>query len=194
MSTATKQPYADVLPVAQRIVEALRPYCERIELAGSLRRQRPMIGDIELVALPRLHRNLIGEAIDGEAKQRQKKATRLDKFLAERGVNLLKDGPLQKQFRYGRFTVDLFLPASAAHWGSIFTIRTGSAEFSKWLVDAPAQAAGLKFRDGLVWHIFGNEIVPTPEERDVFEALRLPFVPLEERDDERWLKYYEGAG
>ncbi len=31
-------PYAEALPLAQQLVEILAPTCERIEIAGSLRR------------------------------------------------------------------------------------------------------------------------------------------------------------
>ena len=48
MSTATKTHRADILPLAQRLLDALRPYCERAELAGSLRRQQPLVGVIEV--------------------------------------------------------------------------------------------------------------------------------------------------
>ena len=57
----TKRPYSQVLPIAESLVEKLRPACERIEIAGSLRREKAMVGDIEIVAVPRLERDLLGE-------------------------------------------------------------------------------------------------------------------------------------
>ena len=35
MSTATKTAIATITPVAHRLLDALAPYCERIELAGT---------------------------------------------------------------------------------------------------------------------------------------------------------------
>lgn len=177
MSNTTKQPLAQVETVAQRIIEALAPFCERIEVAGSIRRRRPLVGDIEIVALPRRQRNLFGEPVNSP--------TELDVFLAEKGVAFLKNGDKYKSFGYGRHKVDLFLPASAAHWGCVFTIRTGSAEFSQWLVTEPCRKRGGMFRDGRLW--VAGRLVDTPEEADVFTALGVPWVPPEERDDGRWL-------
>jgi DNA polymerase/3'-5' exonuclease PolX len=39
--------------IAQKYVELLRPYCKRIEIAGSIRRQRPEVKDIEIVCIPK---------------------------------------------------------------------------------------------------------------------------------------------
>src|SRR3990167_4917734 len=41
---------------ARALVDELLPSCERIEIAGSLRRRCPMVGDIELVAIPQFVR------------------------------------------------------------------------------------------------------------------------------------------
>src|SRR5271170_871003 len=38
--------------VARKIVEELRPVCDRIEIAGSLRRGNPAVHDIDLVLVP----------------------------------------------------------------------------------------------------------------------------------------------
>ena len=38
MSSGEKQPRAVVLPITERLVSILAPFCERIEIAGSLRR------------------------------------------------------------------------------------------------------------------------------------------------------------
>lgn len=39
--------------IADKVVTALRPLCERIEIAGSVRRARPEVNDVDLVLLPR---------------------------------------------------------------------------------------------------------------------------------------------
>lgn len=180
MSTGEKLPYADVYPVAAHIAEAIRPYCDRVEIAGSLRRKRHIIGDIEIVALPKRAKNLFGEPTGG--------MTELDVFLALKGLQMIKDGDKYKQFVYGRFSVDLFLPESAAHWGAIYTIRTGSHDFNLWIMQQRCKQAGVKFVDGRITH-YRHGLLDTPEESDVFEALNMDYAPPEERDDRRWLAY-----
>ena len=46
MSETTKRPYAQVMRVAEILVDSLRPHCHRIEIAGSLRRQEEMVFDL----------------------------------------------------------------------------------------------------------------------------------------------------
>ena len=175
MSTATKQPLPVVLPVAERLVAALRPHCLRIEIAGSLRRERPLVGDIEIVAIPIRPTDLFGAPVKGK--------TPLDVFLDSKGITFTRRGERYQQFAYGRHTVDLFLP-TAETWGSIFTIRTGSWEFSRWLVTS--QAAGgaapntIQPRDGRLYE--SGRLLATPEEVDVFHALGLVYIEPSERN------------
>lgn len=48
----TKIPLATAKEVAGQLVEQLTDACKRIEVAGSIRRCRLEIGDIEIVAIP----------------------------------------------------------------------------------------------------------------------------------------------
>jgi DNA polymerase/3'-5' exonuclease PolX len=47
-----KYPRYTAMAVAEELVEALRPCCERIEIAGSLRRGKQFVGDVEIVYVP----------------------------------------------------------------------------------------------------------------------------------------------
>lgn len=188
MSATAKSPLAEARRTAAHIANTLAPFCHTIEIAGSIRRERPQVGDIEIVALPRRQTDLLGIAVPGLMP--------LEAFLQEKRVQIIKGGynpknkGLQKymQFKYGRFSVDLFMPESAAHWGSIFTIRTGSHDFNMWLMNSRAPAVGVKFISGLLY-TWQRQLIPTPEEEDVFAALKMPFVPPADRDDGRWLRY-----
>lgn len=175
MSSGDKAPYDLVLSVARRLVDALRPHCLRVELAGSLRREKPMVGDIEIVAVPQRQLDLFGTPVPGR--------TDLDRFLDSRHVEFTKRGDRYQQFTCGRerYTVDLFLPTLAT-WGSVFTIRTGSWEFSRWLVTARAAGGAapdtIAFVDGRLYE--SGRRLHTPEEDDVFAALGLAFIsPIE---------------
>lgn len=178
MSTTTKRPIQTVMPIAQRLLSALAPNCHRVELAGSLRRGRPLVGDIELVAIPIRPTNLLGEELGG--------STALDHYLDSRAIQFVKRGQKYQQFQYGPYLVDLFL-ATPATWGSVFTIRTGSADFSKWLVTHEPRGA-------CPWQVsFGNananpgrlthngRLLSTPEETDVFNALGLAYIDPTQR-------------
>lgn len=182
MSKNNKRPYADVLPVAQHIVSQLQPFCDRIEIAGSLRRQRPMIGDIEIVALPTRTLNLFRQPTD--------KPTQLDLFLREKlGPNLGKDGDKYKQFTYGRFQVDLFLPASPDHWACVYLIRTGSHDFNMFIMSYQSRQRRVTFRHGQLFERHSETPLHTPDETAVFDHLHMDFVPPEKRDRNMWLDY-----
>lgn len=171
MSTATRTPLPVIRPVADRIIEFLRPHCRRIEVAGSIRREKPLVGDIEIVAIPIRPMTLFGEELFD-------RPTSLDRFLDQLGrITFSKRGARYQQFTAGRYTVDLFLP-TADTWGSVFTIRTGSWEFSRWLVTSQA-AGGAKpnevvFQDGRL--LANGRLLDTPEETDVFAALGLAWI------------------
>lgn len=175
-SQKLKLPYAEVMPFAERIVEAITPFCLRVEIAGSLRRRKSEVGDIEIVAIPKRPKNLFGKELTNEP-------TMLDSFLDSNNVQFNTRGPLMQQFKYGKHTVDLFLPMIPT-WGAIMTIRTGSADFSRWLVMSQAAGGacpeGVRFWQGRVFH--NMRVLETPEEADVFAALGLAWIEPVDRN------------
>lgn len=177
-------PYADALAVAEQLVTELAPACERILIAGSLRRGKAEVGDIEIVACPRM--TLTTDMFDLPVRGMEHSA--LDDALAqiERG-EYTKNGPKYKQFSYGGASVDLFL-VTRETWGCVATIRTGSADFTHWLVTPRRQGGGcpshLRFSGGRIWE--GARALETSEERDVFAALDVAWVEPAERNAGRW--------
>lgn len=191
-------PASEAMPLAAGLVAAMRPYCERVQIAGSLRRGREQVGDIELVAIPRWEQRA-GRALFGEE-----------------GVNLLHEwavGPGREwvcwikpataeivpwqprpEGQYWRGLVgdgiklDLLL-ASPESWGVDLLIRTGSAEWNLALMTY-AKRRGTPFSGGRLRDHTGRP-VPTPEEEDVFGALGLAWVEPAERTGAAALR---GAG
>lgn len=172
----TKLPYADALALAQDFIYPLRFTCQRIEIAGSIRRRKPEVGDIEIVCIPK---TMAVADLFGAITER----SLLEERLRAQGLRALKNGPLFKQFDIGRCTVDLFI-TTPEKWGVIYAIRTGCAEFSRWLVTRRnargALPSNMHVADGRLW--LGDEAIDTPEEKDFFEAIHLPWMEPEERN------------
>lgn len=169
-----KRAYSEVMRAAGALVECLQPACERIAIAGSLRRKKPEVGDIEIVAIPSPVLNLFGEA-SGE--------TYVDYCLADWGIHLSKNGPKYKQWQSGdACQIDLFL-ATPDNWGLILMIRTGSADFSKRMMTQRAWGGylpdGLKVSDGQVWQMGAH--VSVPEEADLFALWKMDYIEPGER-------------
>lgn len=177
-------PYAEALTIANTLLALLAPVCERIEIAGSLRRQKAEVGDVELVAIPRyeVERDLFGD----EVARRSLLDAELRSWPPIRNT-LAKDGDRYKQFTWATMPIDLFL-VTPETWGVLFAIRTGSADFAKWLV-TPGWAGGAlplggKVQEGRLW--IGGQLIATPEEADLFAAIDLPWVPPAERTVGQW--------
>lgn len=195
MSDTIKRPYGHMRRVADKILERFAPACVRIEAAGSLRRERPQVGDIELVAIPRFERPVMGPQMGW---------SEVDKLLAEfeaKGGIYIETGKKNRgherkyvkfSFTIGadRYACDLFLQPDPATWGLNFMVRTGSAEFAQRMVTTKG-AGGLKpdgifIKEARVYRaaLFPgavDELLETPEEDDIFDLWGMDFVPPQER-------------
>lgn len=174
---AERFPLARAEEVAAALAVALEPACDRIQIAGSIRRRAADVKDIEVVVVPRVRRDLFGEIDEGPTVldalvDVMIAAGRLAPRLSTAGVKCM--GRRHKRLTAVRsgVPVDLFAVLPPAQWGAILAIRTGPADYSKTLV-TECQRAGLVCRDGALWR--GSDVVPTPEEVDFIRECGLHF-------------------
>lgn len=181
MSKGDKIPYRAALEVAQALETSLAFVCERTLIAGSLRRQKSEVGDLELVVMPKTEpiTDMFGEVVGQRSL--------LDDALTDIAPSRSKDGERYKQFVWEGVPVDLFI-ATRDTWGCIATIRTGSADFTHWLVTPRNKGGGcfshLKFHEGRLMD--GGKALDTSEELLLFAALEQPWVGPVDRNDGRW--------
>jgi len=172
MKMKAKIPSEIAEQIARQYAERLQPFCDRLEIAGSIRRRKAEVGDIEIVALPKPFVDLFGNENGYQ-----------DPMLA--GVWVNKSGPRYKQYALPEgVNLDLFIVLPPAQWGVIFALRTGGAEFSRRLV-TPKPYGYLPreyvIKDGAVHRADTGEIVPTPEEEDFLALCGVANIPPQER-------------
>lgn len=179
-----KLPLADAERHAARLVGLLESACERIAVAGSIRRRKPEVGDIEVVAIPLRVLDMFGEPSGSMLDPR------LERLVRDGELVPIKGGNHFKQFTVpaAGCKLDLFL-CNPDTWGMIFTVRTGSAGFSHALVTPRDRYTSdgrrgmlpsyLRVKDARIWH--GEAALATPEETDVFRTLGIEWIPPEER-------------
>ena len=177
--------------VGLRVVEKLRPFCDRIEIAGSIRRQKPWVNDVEIVLIPKSEkreRQVLVQAADlwtADVYRTEIEVVRDPGYavaVTELAVTIVR-GVKLGEAKYtqilveGGTKVDLFT-ARPENWGYIFAIRTGSHEYSQGLL-ARGNRLGLKGVEGM-WTRFGKPI-EVREEKEVFSILGIRYVPPTER-------------
>lgn len=172
-----KMPYEHMMSLALPIVELLRPHCKRIEIAGSLRRKKAVIGDIEIVAEPLGYLpDLLGTPTETHT---------LDLFDWSTLGTLTTNGHKNKKINLpGEIQLDLFIVTPPAQWGVIYLLRTGSDKFSHRFVTAKSfggmMPGSYRMKDGAIWS--NNHIIETPEEKDLFELFGVKYIPPQERE------------
>jgi DNA polymerase/3'-5' exonuclease PolX len=183
-----KFPRAAALVATKEIVRALTGSCERLIIAGSLRRRKGRVGDIEVVYVPKFR--------DGKAVDLFAPAARVncaDEVLAR----LIETGMISKRLnaqgsenwgpknKYATHTasgipVDFFETTIRAWWGYL-VCRTGPAEFNVRLA-ASARARGLEYHpyQGNFTRSDGTEIWPGSE-LEVLEIGGIEYLEPRER-------------
>jgi DNA polymerase/3'-5' exonuclease PolX len=174
---------------AEAFIHDLGRYCERIEVAGSLRRKTADVGDVEIVCIPKLvypQEVLLGiEVNTGPRITPLYDAIRRVEWLEPRRIDFgerMGDRYMALRDRYTEIPIDVFCVLPPAQWGVIMAIRTGPAEFSKQLMII-AKRRGYRCEDGELKDVrrkFGAP-VQTPEERDFFKTIGVAWKEPEAR-------------
>lgn len=119
--------YTKAYQIAKEIEKALSPNCSVINIAGSIRRQKKEVGDIEIVCLPLMEesKDLFGnKEFDFVSPAFQMEVTNLGDIIKGK-----TDGRYIQIALHGKnIQLDLFMPQPHDYYRQ-FTIRTGSADF-----------------------------------------------------------------
>jgi DNA polymerase (family 10) len=162
-----RHPLAKVLPVALELVEELRKRAglERIEIAGSLRRRKDTVKDIDLVATA------------GDPERVMAGFVSLPQV-----EEVVMQGPTRSSviIREG-LHVDLRVVAPES-FGAALSYLTGSKGHNIRLRDM-AVKAGLKLNEYGVFREIDDIRLGGKYEEDVYRILGLPFIPPELRED-----------
>ncbi len=159
-------PLAAALPVAKEIVGILRKLkaVEKAEAAGSLRRKRPTIGDIDVLAASNQPEPVTKAFVSMPA---------VKKVLARGSTKssvILKSG----------MQVDLRV-VKPLQWGSALQYFTGSKQHSIALRKI-AQKKGMKLSEYGVFK--GSRVIASRTEKDVYNALGLDYIKPQLRENE----------
>jgi DNA polymerase/3'-5' exonuclease PolX len=197
--TATAEPevkrfaLADAMKLAKRFVATLRPHCARVEIVGSIRRQKPFVKDIELLIV-----SLSGSIKDpndffDHSIKRPAVTIELDRLLkdqiiarrpnAKGHMSWGDENKLAVHVESG-MPVDFFF-TTERKWFNALVVRTGPKQSNQ----AIAQAA---INMGWHWHAYGegftrNDGVHSIDqhrvqsEADCFHFVGLPYLEPEKR-------------
>ena len=198
MSLSPQMPLATAKDYAGKIVAWLAPFCERIEIAGSIRRRRPQCADVDIVCIP-----IVTEALDllGAVQSRSNRLLEfLQDYVQER--NPSRSQHLKPYFVSGgekegkqcilelnKCQLDLWF-ATPETLATRLLCRTGSREHNIWIAERAKKLGGhWNPYEGLT---LNGELVPARTELELYAALQLPFIPPERREV-NWLNQNFGV-
>jgi len=165
-----KRPYAEVATLATWLASAILPGCQKVKIMGSLRRQRPMVKDIDIVFVP-------------------------GAFSVQQTVNLFRS--FGRPVHHGESMGAIVTPSGIhaqlwpvedeAVWGAAQLHFTGPRDYNISL-RIRANRRGWKLsQHGLVERV-NERLIAGRSEEEVLAALELPWLEPSLRDDHRRAK------
>lgn len=160
------------------MADRLSPTCNRLVVAGSVRREKAECGDLEIVCIPDGMRldHLLGQWLSEHkithVQPRQRWGPKLKSFTFVTSMGQ----PVQ---------VDVFIQTPDT-WGINLMIRTGSAVFSQRMVTARSRGGfmpdGYQVEDARAKAV--DTLLDTSEEEHVFRLWGIDFPPPTQRTDD----------
>jgi len=178
--------------IAESIISCVSSSCKRIEIAGSIRREKEDVKDIELVVIVDDYGDFF------------KKLSSFGIFIKP-GTHEIVEWPPKagakyiRMFIHEKIKLDIFV-ATEENWGCLFLMRTGGATgvngspftgfvpalFQRW-----KKISGGGKMIGCLPHDSSFETYyPCREEDDFFKLLKMKFVPPNLRNDRSSIKDY----
>jgi DNA polymerase/3'-5' exonuclease PolX len=195
-----KRSLAQAIALSEKVIELLRPACDKIQVAGSVRRQKPTVSDIEIVYIPKF--KPVPDPLDLFGESRPVTVNCVDEVLEK----MFADGQLEKRLnqngsetwgssnKYGilvrtGFPIDFFSTRKECWWSNL-VCRTGGAESNK-AVAVAANKMGWRWKStgkGFVkLDNMGNEdeslgFEQIRNEKAVFDFVGMPCLSPERRN------------
>jgi DNA polymerase/3'-5' exonuclease PolX len=172
-NTTNRLQLAEAEHIAVEVMLQLEPHCEVISLAGSIRRQRPTIGDVEIVCVPKPYEAspLFCSGIATVVNQWEKVRGELPCKYTQRRLPGLPGMGIK---------LDLFM-VHLDGYGLQCAIRTGSADWCRTVLAPAWVRAGYHSEGGLLRRADGT-VVPVRTEPELFHLIGLPWVHPRERE------------
>jgi DNA polymerase (family 10) len=146
---------------ASEIIKRLAPYCKKIEVAGSIRRRRPRVHDIDIILIPGDPWGLFGE-------------------LPKIGAVRMSGGKLSRVM-IGAIQVDFYF-ATEETWATLLLIRTGSIENNIRLCSRAKDRGWTLHADGSGLFNQAGERIAGDTELSIYLSLELPYQKPEDRN------------
>ncbi len=152
----------EALELADYVLSRISSLCERVQYAGSLRRMKETVGDIDILAV-------------GESRPI------MEAFVGMDGVTrVLAHGETKSSVLIGRRQVDIRV-VEGKQWGSALQYFTGSKEHNVRLREL-AKERGYKINEYGLFDKNGQRLAGETEE-ELYGFLGLSFIPPELRED-----------
>lgn len=188
MAEKQKFPRLEALKVAEEIYNRIKPFTIRCKIAGSLRRRKAMVGDIEVLYISKMTK--IPEDLFGGLKEVSDTDCLLEDLITE-GVISRRHNSADRTAWGDQIKLAIhvasgipidFFAATEANWFNLLVCRTGSKESNLKITTAAN-------RKGWTWQPFtsgfkklsSNERHAVKSEEDVFNFVGLPFRAPEHR-------------
>ncbi len=182
MTDKQRFPIGKARSVATALAASFEPYTERVHIAGSIRRGKQEVGDIEILYIPKLVEaptDLFGAPTGQPEDMLETHLLRMMEMgvLAKRGGF----GPKNKLLVHvpSGIPLDVFR-TDAANWGMALVVRTGPKDFNVRLMS--------RFQElGIAGHAYagvtyrGGKRFDCPTEEDVFKHAQWDYVEPKER-------------
>lgn len=181
----TKFSFADAVAAAKVFTDALKPVAEKLIVAGSLRRRKEEVGDVEILYIPKIEPrpdpddllgNLVPTNLVDEVLAQFLKSGVLEKRKNVNGSEMWGESNKLARHVASGIPIDFFA-CNRANWWTLLVCRTGSKENNERICNAAIER-------GLKWNPYRgfedrytSELIHTPQsEQDVFARVGLEYV------------------
>jgi len=155
-----KTPRADAMVVGNAFVKALEPLCEVVTLAGSIRQEKEMIGDIDVVIIPKNDPKIFLEEV--------------------KSIIEYEYGATKKIF--GMFQgrpINIFVTSKPSYGASLYQC-TGPMKYNLRM-RMFAKKKGMKLNEYGLWNRESGELLAGSSEPEIFSILGLEYKKPSER-------------
>ena len=160
---------SDADAIVLELWNKLLPHCCNLSVAGSVRRRKSEVKDIELVVIAKPYESgLFEDGLAEVVNQWKKVKGEMEYGKVKYTQRILPQG----------IKLDLFF-ATPENFGYILMLRTGSSDWNQRVMLTRLKGNGYRTHEGSIWH--KGLVWKVPDEETMFRCLGLEFVEPQNR-------------